>query len=369
LRLKKIDSITKEPIHGVEFMVFDHNHKVVGTFYTDNAGVIDFSAILVEGRYSIRETRAAKGYYLDNVPKTVEFIAGKVTEIVWENVPEAGQIQITKYSADDNEVNSLPAGTPLEGAVFEVYAYKSGNLVDRFITGYDGKGVSKSLPLGRYKIKEVQAPQYYKINPKELDITIEFATQIIKLEFANESVNTGVSIDKVGPKEVMPGQEILYNIKKIRNDSTVPLNDFYWRDVLPVDAIRLEKIVTGSFNQSLKYKITVITNKGNTLVAADNLKTTQNNVIDCTGASLGLASDEFVTSFTVYFGTVKAGFTSVEEPKIYGKVLNKNLPNNYQFANKADTGGQHQGTWIIGNATTVSRIYSPTHSPLPKTGN
>ena len=368
LKLLKIDSITKEPIFNVEFMIFDTNGKVVATAYTDNNGVIDLAAILVEGRYTLRETRAAESYYRDDIPRTVEFISGKYTEVVWENIPEAGQIQVLKLSADDNETNGLPAGTPLQGAIFEVYSYKSGNLVDRFITGYNGQGVSKVLPLGRYLVKEIQAPPYYKLNDKQMDITIEFATQIVKMEYTNHSANLGVSIDKVAPKEVMPGQEIVYSIKKIRNDSSVALSDYYYRDTLPTDAIRLERIVTGTFNMSLKYKITVTTNKGNTMVIADNLKTTQNNVVDCTNASLGLSADEYVTSFTVYFGQVPSGFTSVEEPKIYGRVLNKTFPNGYIFSNKADIGGMYQGEWVIGGSTAPTTIYSPTPTKLPKTG-
>ena len=57
-------------------MVFDKNNKVVGTFYTDDRGLIDFSSILTEGRYTIRETRPQEGYYPDNKPRTVEFVAG-----------------------------------------------------------------------------------------------------------------------------------------------------------------------------------------------------------------------------------------------------------------------------------------------------
>ena len=368
LRLKKINSITGEGIYNVEFMVFDHNGKVVGTFYTDHNGVIDFSAILTEGRYSIRETRAAEGYYLDQTPKTVEFVAGKVTEITWKNTPEAGQIQITKLSSDDNEINGLPAGTPLAESIFEVYAYKSGKLVDRFITGSDGKGVSKPLPLGRYTVKEVQAPAYYQLNNKELDVTIEFATQIIKLEYTNKSANTGVSIRKTGNLEAMPGDLIRYDIKTVRNDSSIPLTDFFWRDVLPVDAVRLNKLITGTYNQSLRYKIMVTTNKGNTKIIADNLSTTENHAIDCSSASLGLSSDEFVTSFTLLFGNVKAGFTCVEQPQIFVNVLS-NLPNRYQFSNKADVGGKSGNEWIIGADFWLVTTYRSTNDRLPKTGS
>ena len=367
LRLKKIDAVTGEPIYNVEFMVFDKNNKVVGTFYTDDRGLIDFSSILTEGRYTIRETRCQENYYPDDKPRTVEFVAGKVTEIIWKNQPKAGQIQVTKLSADDNEVNGLPAGTPLAGSIFEVYSYKSGNLVDRFITGPDGRGVSKSLPLGRYIVKEVQSPQFYQLNTQEMDITIEFATQIIKLEFSNKSANTGVSIKKTGNAEAMPGDTIRYDIRTVRNTSTVPLTDFYWRDVLPTDAVRLKKIVTGTYNQSVKYKIIATTNKGKQLIIADNLSTLQNNVIDCSNASLGLYSDEYVTTFTLIFGNVKAGFISVEQPQVFVTVL-KNLPGGYQFANKADIGGRYGSEWVVGNSTWLTTIYRATANRLPKTG-
>ena len=366
LRLLKIDSVTKKPIYGAEFMVFDANNKVVGNYVTDNNGIIDFGGILTEGRYTIRETRPADGYYRDDMPRTVEFVSGKITEVVWENTPSMGQVQITKLSGDDNEVNGLPKGTPLAGAIFEIYNYRSGNLVDRFVSGADGRAVSKPLPLGRYTVKEVQAPRWYKLSTEALDIEIEFATQIIKREFYNYSANTGVRIRKTGVYEAMPGNTVSYDIKEVGNTSTVSLTDFFWRDVLPTDAVRLDKIVTGTYNQSLKYKILITTNKGDTRVIADNLSTTVNNVIDCRGVALGLRSDEYVTSFTLMFGTVKAGFAQVLAPQVF-VTLNKGLTNGYQFANKADVGGKYYEEWIIGNSTWVTTVYAPPVK-LPRTG-
>jgi TQXA domain-containing protein len=366
LRLIKIDSISKRPIYNVEFMVFDANNKAVGTYYTDNNGVIDFSAILTAGRYTIREMRAASGYYRDDVPRTVEFTAGQVTEIRWENTPEMGQVQLTKKSADDNEVSGLPAGTPLAGATFEIYEYKSGNLIDRFVSGSDGRAVSKPLPLGRYLIKEVAAPQWYRVSDKTLDVTVEFATQILKFDFLDYSANTGVYIKKTGPAECMSGDVIRYDIKEARNTGTVPLTDFYWRDTLPTDAVRLTKLVTGTYNQSLKYKILATTNKGDTKVIADNLSTTRNNVIDCSNASLGLRNDEYITGVTLIFGMVKAGFCQVEQPQLYAKVLDT-LPNQYRFANKSDCGGKYGGEWVLANSTTVCTVYRKPQQ-LPRTG-
>lgn len=302
------------------------------------------------------------------MPRTVEFISGKTTEITWENTPEAGQIQITKLSADANQMNGLPAGTPLADAIFEVYDWKTGNIVDRFITGGDGRGVSKALPLGRYTVKEVQAPSFYTLNNESIDVTIEFATQIVKLEFTNSSANTGVTINKSGPYEVMANQEIVYEVKNVRNESTIPLGSFYWRDVLPTNVMRATKVMTGTFNQSLRYKVVGTTNKGNYIVIADNMSTTTNNVIGLTSVELGLAQDEYLVNFGFHFGQVNAGFTMVESAKVYGMMLNNGLPNGTQFANRVDVGGTTGNEWVVGNSTWVTTIFRYTNSTLPKTG-
>jgi hypothetical protein len=110
----------------------------------------------------------------------------------------------------------------------------------------------------------------------------------------------------------------------------------------------------------------VTTNKGDTRVIADNLSTTENNVIDCRSAALGLESDEYITSFMCIFGTVKASFAQVSPPQIFVTV-NKDLPNGYEFANKADVGGKYGSEWVVGNTTWVTTVFTPT-TKLPRTG-
>lgn len=368
LRLKKIDSVTGEGIYGVEFALYNKNGKIVGNYFTDNKGIIDFDAELPEGRYTIKEITPAEGYYADNTPRTVELRAGKITQITWENTPQAGQIKIKKVSGDYNETNALPKGTALQGAIFEIYNYKTGNVVDRIETDYYGIANSKPLPLGRYIIKEVQAPSYYKINPEEIDVTIEFATQIVSLTVEDYSANISAEIDKFGPYEVMPGQPAIYTIKNVRNSSTVPLTDFYWRDVIPTSAGTLDKIVTGTYNLQGRYKVVATTSYGNTIVLADNLDTAKNNVIQCAAAAVGLNSGEYITSVSLMFGTVQPGFTQVQEAKVYLTVKNSNLPNGYVFANKADVGGKYGEEWATSNATWTTTVYNPAAVKLPKTG-
>ena len=374
-RLLKICSVTRNPIFNVEFMVFDSNNQVVGVFTTDNNGLIDFSAILAPGRYTIRETRPAPGFSRDDVPRTVEFVAGRVLEIVWENVPIAGQLQILKVSGDANYHNGLPAGTPLEGAIFEIFEARTGNLVDRIISNERGMAVSRPLPLGRYIAVEVAAPAFYMINPQEIHFEIEFEGQIVRTTFPNFSANVGVTIRKTGPQEAMQGHNIRYEIPIIRNDSTVPLADFFWRDILPTNAVRVDRLVTGTFNHALRYRVLATTNRGNEIVVADNLSTTRNNVIELRPVHLGLAADEYVVEFIVHFGQVPAGFSSVERPRVYVDVLPAHmahLPNGMMFANRVDVGGRIIGTteWVIGNSTTATTIFNPNPPPrrIPQSG-
>jgi len=373
-RLLKICSVTREGIFNVEFMVFDSNNKVVGVFYTDNMGIIDFSAILAPGRYTIRETRPAPGFARDDVPRTVEFVAGRVTEIVWENVPIAGQLQILKVSGDANQHNGLPAGTPLAGAIFEIMDARTGNLVDRIISTERGMAVSRPLPLGRYIAREVAAPAFYMINPQEIHFDLEHENQIVRVTFPNFSANMGVSIRKTGPQEVMQGHNIFYEIPVVRNDSSTPLADFFWRDTLPVNAVRADRLITGTYNHALRYRIMATTNRGNTIIVADNLSTLTNNVIELRPVHLGLAADEFIIDFTLFFGQVPAGFTSVERPRIYVDVLSANqahLPDGLMFANKVDVGGRIPGTdeWVIGNSTVAGTVFNPgSNRRIPQSG-
>jgi uncharacterized surface anchored protein len=370
-RIIKTDAITGEPIFGVEFMLFDSNGKVVGVFYSDNRGIVEFPALLEAGRYTIRETRPAPGYARDDMPRTVDFVPGRVTEIEWTNMPLGGQIQISKVSGDHNEQNGLPAGTPLAGAIFEIFSHRTGNLVDRIISDHRGMAVSRPLPLGRYFAVEVQAPPFYSINPTPIDFEIEFDRQIVRVMFPNFSANTGVTIDKTGPREAMQGHQIVYDIRTVRNDSTIPLTDFFWRDILPTNAVRADRLVTGTFNVSLRYRIIGLTNRGNEIVIADNLSTTRNNVVELGAVHLGLANDEFLTEFTVIFGQVPAGFTAVERPRVFVTVLPEAhtlLPNGMQFANKVDIGGRVPGSdeWVISNSTTATTIFS--NRRIPQSG-
>uniref|UniRef100_UPI003FEDBC87 SpaA isopeptide-forming pilin-related protein n=1 Tax=Dysosmobacter welbionis TaxID=2093857 RepID=UPI003FEDBC87 len=271
--LHKIDADTRKGIYGVTFLLYDGNMNPVDQFTTDQNGYAYIDTLDLSGKVYLRELEN-EGYIVDEQLKTVYIKPGETTEITWENRAITGQIQIVKKSADYNPTNGLPAGTLLEGAVFEIYD-KAGNLVDTIRSDSRGLAVSKPLPLSRYTIREVKAPANYGVNETELTAYLEHEGQIVKFEVTNKSLTTGVSITKTGPKEIMAGQPVRYTFSGIANTSNVRLDSFYWRDTLPAE-VRLDTVVTGTYNFPGTYKITYRVNGGEYRTLADNLSTSKN---------------------------------------------------------------------------------------------
>lgn len=364
--LHKVDKATGKGIYGAVFLLYDSSHNPIGEYVTDQDGYIYADEGLADGRYYLREIKAAPGYVLDPELKTIYVRYGSTTEIEWSNTAECGQIQIIKKSANDNPINGLPAGTLLEGAVFEIYD-KAGNVVDTIKSDRNGRAVSKTLPLSRYTVREIKAPANYSINPTAMTAYLEFNGQIVTFEVQNTSVSTGVSIKKTGPVQAVPGQPIRYVFSQIKNSSTVALDSFYWRDQLPAQ-VTLSKIVTGSYNQPLSYKVVYKTNlSGDYRTLADNLSTSKVYVLDARPAVLGLAANERVTEVMFVFGNVKAGFAQVETPYIYA-TARSGLANNASVVNVADVGGLYNGQWIQAVSRWLTTVYTKTKVRLPKTG-
>ena len=361
-----MDKATGKGIYGAVFLLYDSNRNPIGEYVTDQDGYIYADEGLADGRYYLREIKAAPGYVLDPELKTIYVRYGSTTEIEWSNTAECGQIQIIKKSADDNATNGLPAGTLLEGAVFEIYD-KAGNVVDTIKSDRNGRAVSKTLPLSRYTIREIKAPANYSINPTVMTAYLEFNGQIVTFEAQNASVSTGISIKKTGPVQAVPGQPIRYVFSQIKNSSNVALDSFYWRDQLPAQ-VTLSKIVTGSYNQPLSYKVVYKTNlSGDYRTLADNLSTSKVYVLDARPAVLGLAANERVTEVMFVFGNVKAGFAQVETPYICA-TARSGLANNASVVNVADVGGLYNGQWIQAVSRWLTTVYTKTTVKLPKTG-
>lgn len=366
--IHKIDSVTGEGIPGVKFLLYDSDNEPIGQFETDDEGYIWIRKELPEGKYKLRELEPAEGYISDNSEKTFYVQKGRTTEIEWENTPEVGQIVITKRSSEFNELTGLPAGSPLSGAVFEIYN-TTGNLVDKISSGSNGVAASKGLPVGVYTIKEVSAPRYYALNDKTLLAEIRHNGDIVRFEVLNSSISLNLTVQKKGPNAASPGQTIQYDIYEVQNGSTGTLENFYIHDRIPTDATRALKIVTGTYSERMYYKITYKTNYRDYRVLAENLLTKNSYEYSLHPNVLGLANGEYVTDVRLEFPKASPGFKMLENMSVFCQVM-PNMPKDYRIVNRADVGGRYGNEWESAKTSWNTTVWTVNTTPvtLPKTG-
>ena len=367
IRIRKVAADTGRGIYGVRIMVTDENNDVVGVYTTDHQGYIEIDKELSDGVYYLEEIEAAPGYDLDKVVKRIRIENGKTKVIVWENAREKGQIQILKTSADANPVTGQPAGSRLEGAVFEIARADTDRVVGYMVSDYRGVAASEPLPLGKYVVREVTPPAFYQLNSREFTVELKVQNDVVRVEVQNSSAQISTSVKKSGNSVVVPGQQMRYDFSDICNLSNVPLENFYWHDELP-GSVRLTTIHTGTWSQpGLTYSVTYRTNRNSAYrTLASGLLSTQSHDLDCSASKLGLAADEFITDFRFEFGTVQPGFREQDKPMILVTV-NQGLANGYRFANRTDAGGQYNGKWFSSSFTWVTEVNAPVLE-YPKTG-
>lgn len=365
LDLLKVDAETGKPMEGVQFRLLDSQKREISVFTTNRNGRITLTGL--DGGTTVywQEVETLEGYELDETLHKVSLQWGKTSKITVENEKIYGCLEILKVAADGSALAKVHARDSLAGAVFEIYN-KKGKLVDRITTDENGKAVTKKLPIGEYTGKEVTAPKFFLLNDQIFSFKIKKQDQTIKVTIQDDSKKPEVEIEKRGNVEAMPGQEMSYTLSDIRNNSNCSLDNFYFEDVLPTDAVRISEIHTGTFNEILTYRITYRTNMtGSYRVLADNLSTQVNHDISC--AVPGLAANEYITAIRFEFGTVQEGFANERNPVLDVNVL-PDLPDGHRIQNSVTISGTCDGVPVYDKDYWVTVVVKMPDKPLPKTG-
>ena len=279
IKMVKKDADTGNTVNvaGTTFELYDDNGskisfnimtssgmQTIDSFTTDENGCVYTAEKLLKGNYTLVETKAPDGYVLDSTP--VQFIVsedtytadGEAEFILVEKSDKAvtGQLTVTKvgevldeykgglYVNPDEKGFTYREGS-LSGAKFEVYAaediytadnqkdtagnrnkhYSKGELVTTLVTGTDGKATATNLPLGKYKVVEVEAPDGFVLNPDEQVVTLVYVddkTPVVNeaLTFSNDRQKVELSVSKLDSETRKPvaGAEFgLYAAKDIVN--------------------------------------------------------------------------------------------------------------------------------------------------------
>lgn len=260
LRIIKKDADTKKTVlvPNAEFKIYDmdneeyvqmittypskQTHK---TFFTDKDGDLILPNNLKVGNYRIEEVTAPYGYILND--KTIEVAIDTNTfyeidqetndaiiTVEYEDEPVTGELSLYKKGEvlvgfDEIEKKFIYEMRGLQGAKYEVYAaediytadnqldskgnrttyYKKGDLIVTLETNDEGKAVIDYLPLGKYKVVEIEAPYGYTLDTEPKEVTFSYKddkTPVIKegVEFINDRQKVKMYIDKVDVESDLP---------------------------------------------------------------------------------------------------------------------------------------------------------------------
>lgn len=200
------------------------------TVYSDSAATTEVGKITLDskgegtldniksGTYYVKETKAAKGYALDEEIHEVKVESGKTAELAVKDVPQndPARMAVQKIDAETGKASPLGAGT-LAGAEFTVKYYSGmynseselpseatrtwvfktndkgiANILrdESFVSGdelYMSATGVPTIPLGTITIQETKAPKGYTISDTTLHI------QQVTSDGSVESVNTFVT--------------------------------------------------------------------------------------------------------------------------------------------------------------------------------
>lgn len=188
--IRKIDSVTKQPLAHVEFKITPL-HPLTGTPFnriTDANGVIVLEENIAEGSYRIEEVSAPDGYVLNKEPQIIEVNAQhNAYTVTFENNAKS-MLYILKKDAITHEA--------LPGAMFEITT-AGGTHIANVETGIYGYASLPNLKPGGYVVKEIKAPDGHIIDPTPQTFEVpENASGWIKTLIFDNSPYTNLYIRK-----------------------------------------------------------------------------------------------------------------------------------------------------------------------------
>ena len=208
--IKKLDSVTKKPLSGVQFQLTyadgsyvdaDNGHlSSKGLYTTDANGEIRLTGIV--GTIIISETKPLDGYVVDPATQnqTVQVNASDTQYITVYNTPIGGA-EIIKVDAADKTKR-------LGGVTFEIRKM-DGGLVQTVTTGSDGR-VHIKLDAGDYFALETEAKEGYKLDPTPHYFTVQDG-KTASVTITNEAFS-GIILHKINSVT----KEGIYGVKFAR---------------------------------------------------------------------------------------------------------------------------------------------------------
>ena len=162
-------------VAGWHFEVKDSEGNVIGTYVTDNTGIITLN--LEPGTYTVTETDGENKYWQNdpNPTKTVTVKAGQTAKVTFTN----------KYQGEAQIIKTATNGGTVAGWHFEV-KNSSGTVVGNYVTDSTGV-IALALEPGTYTVTETDGEKEYWENDANPSKTVTVkAGQTAKVTFTNK---------------------------------------------------------------------------------------------------------------------------------------------------------------------------------------
>lgn len=214
LELQKLNT-NGDLINGAVFKVRGANDYNKDVTVTNGKITIDK---LKKGTYTINEISVPYGYLIDTKSYDVEVKVNQTATKAVVNEEPIGEIKAYKTDNYDNKLKgaeiSLYAREDIKNVAGTITWHKKGDFITKAITNDDGMVQFSNLHLGKYYVKETNAPEGYLLNNKEFDTELKYKD-------ANTKV---IYIDITGIKDEEPTGTITI-IKKDSETGSVPQGD------------------------------------------------------------------------------------------------------------------------------------------------
>ncbi len=287
LTIHKVDSISKEPLAGVEFTIFKDEQEIQKGM-TDTDGTLVFED-LDYGTYTVKETASLWNYEPVTDSFTVQ-IDAQHTDVTLDITNDLAKGKILVHKTDAKDKNKA-----LSNVSF-VLKDSSGQVIDEKSTNEDGDVYFEDLLYGAYQLEEVHTPDGYLSLKDPVEIFLN--QKAVKINISNQAIETiDFDVHKIweGGPDSKPDitfclyqNDVLYD-KKIMKHGTIDLlwadlpktdkegNEFIYRvEEEPLKGYRTEKIDDHTFRNTFIQE-DASSNKDNDSSANDKPKTNEKN--------------------------------------------------------------------------------------------
>ena len=147
---------------------------------------------LRKGTYYIKEKSSPTGYLLNTETYTAEVKPNQTIEQAIVNTEPTAEITVTKTNTNGDKVQGakfqIIANEDIYNVARTVKHHSKGDVVATITTNSVGVASKSNLPLGKYKIKEIEVPTGYLLNTEQKEVTLRYKDQNTNVIFGSVTV-------------------------------------------------------------------------------------------------------------------------------------------------------------------------------------